>query len=297
VVIGVAASSLVAVAAAFAQPRPAASPRPAAPATVADLAARLRATAGSLAASTGMRRGFATLQATHGLPAGGVRYEDFVRLRLLFEATRDAGLWNVQWRITDREPRSDEIWRQWQAVRAPSPPVPTATAECDEISALFAFLARALDVRGVGLFWPTWNHTVAVWQIPLPARPPVRVVVPTTQIFLDEDDLFGTKRFDPWEQRAIHDYTRRDVPASLRLPPELLAFFVARAERYGGATDETLQRLRYLREAVFLRRSTPQQAAILASRDGQRVAARRGAAEDVAAFAEFAREMRAAARR
>lgn len=238
-----------------------------------------------------MRLAFASLLKKNGLGEAGVSYADFVLVRLLFESTRDAGLWNLQWTITDREPRSDAIWQQWQRAAAPSPPVPTATAECDELSALFAFLARSLDVRGIGLFWPQWNHTVAVWEIRTTKRPPVRVVVPTTQIFLSERDLFGTDSFDPWRQRTIHEYVRRDTAATQRLPPALLAFFLAQSKRYAGATDGTLQRLRYLREAVFQRRLTPAQAAALARRDRADAVPLRAPREDLAAFDAFAAAM------
>ncbi|HXT52630.1 MAG TPA: hypothetical protein VN811_16440 [Thermoanaerobaculia bacterium] len=260
--------------------------------TLAGLLAGLRDVTTTLAPTAGMKAGYAALLRKNGLTEAGLPYADFVAVRLLYEATRDAGFWNLQWRITNREPRSDEIWKQWQRAGAPTALAPTATAECDELSAVFAFLARSLGVRGVGLFWPTWNHTVAVWQIRTPTRPPVRVVVPTSQIFLAETDTFGTDRFDPWRQRDINEYTRRDAPADLRLPAPLVAFFLAEAKRYGGASDDALQRLRYLREALFLRRLTPPQAAALALRAREQAVALRAPREDLAAFEAFAREMR-----
>jgi len=272
---------------AMAQARPAHGSPP--PATVAELVGGLRVRAKALEATPGMRLGFQSFQSSFQLPPDGVRYADFVIVRLLFEATRDAGLWNLHWTITNRQPDSDNIWRQWRTVAKPSHAVPTASAECDELSALFAYLARSLGIRGVGLLWPYPNHTVAVWEIHPIARPPVRVVVPTTQIFLARTDLFGTRKFDPWRQRAIHEYTRRDAPPTLELPRSLLDFFLGRAERYGGATDATLQRLRYLREGVFLRRLTPEQAAVEAER-----ALVSSSPGDLAAFAGFASEMRTA---
>ncbi|MFL6235806.1 MAG: hypothetical protein ACJ76N_21935 [Thermoanaerobaculia bacterium] len=261
-----------------------------APATVAELVSGFRAKAKALEGSAGMRLGYQSLQSSFGLPTEGVRYSDFVIVRLLFESTRDAGLWNLHWTITDRPPESDNIWRQWQTVSKPASAVPTASAECDELSALFAFLARSLGIKGVGLLWPYPNHTVAVWEIHPAARKPVRVVVPTTQIFLGPADLFGTRKFDPWRQRSIFEYTRRDVPASLAIPRSLLDFFLGQAERYGGASDAALQRLRYLREAVFLRRLTPEQVAVEAEQ-----ALVSGSSEDAAAFAAFAGEIRTAA--
>ena len=281
-----------------AAPRPSpAAPRPAAatpPATLAGLLSGLRDTAKALEPTAGMRLGYEEILRKNGLTAAGLPYGDFVAVRLLFEATRDAGLWNLQWRITNREPRSDEIWKQWRQVTAPTTLEPTATAECDELSALFAFLTHSLGVQGVGLFWPTYNHTVAVWQIRTSTRPPVRVVVPTSQIFLAETDRFGTDRFDPWRQRTIVDYTRRDAAADLRLPPALLAFFLRQAKRYAGATDDALQRLRYLREAVFQARLTPAQAATLARRARREAAMLRAPQEDLAAFDAFVADMNAA---
>ena len=44
-------------------------------------------------------------------------------------------------------------------------------------------------MKGVG-FWPAANHTAAVWIVHPTAV--IRVVVPTWQIFLDEDNLFDT---------------------------------------------------------------------------------------------------------
>jgi hypothetical protein len=257
-------------------------------ATVAELITGLRGKAKALEGTAGMRLGFQSLNSRFKLPSDAVRYSDFVLVRLLFEATRDAGFWNLHWTITDREPESDNIWRQWLTVRTPSYTAPTASAECDELSALYAFLARSMGIKGVGLFWPASNHTVAVWEIRPASRSAVRVVVPTSQIFLGEADFFGTGKFDPWSQRVIYEYTRRDVPTSFAIPRPLLSFFLGQAERYGGATDSTLQRLRYLREAVFLKRLSPEQAAIEAGRQGRAA----GSPEDVAAFASFAQEMR-----
>jgi len=271
--------------AAIAQP---ASPQ----ATVAELLSGLRGEAKAMEGTAGMRLGFQSLNSR--FPANGVPYPDFVLVRLLFEATRDAGLWNLHWTITNRQPTSANIWQQWQAVRNPSYTTPTATAECDELSALFGFLARSLGIRGIGLFYPYPNHTVAVWELRPAARPAIRIVVPTTQIFLAETDFFGTKTFDPWRQRVIYEYTRRDVPTSFAIPRPLLSFFLGQAERYSGATDATLQQLRYLRESVFLRRVTPERAAIQALDRSRTIALAGSPPEDVAAFTGFAQEMRVA---
>ncbi len=239
--------------------------------------------------SPGGRLAYRSFLEAHGLAPAQIGAADFAIVRLLFEATRDAGLWNLRWTITDLEPNSDRIWRQWAAARRPSAAAATAIAECDELSALFAFLAHRAGVRNVGLFWPTGNHTVAVWELRPPARRPVRVVVPTTQIFLAESDLFGTRRFDPWTQRTIYEYSRRDAPDTFALPAPLVDFFLAQLDKYGGASDAALQRLRYLREGVLQAQLSLEQAV---ARALTLVPAKGpAAAADAAAFQTFATDL------
>src|SRR5579872_4061772 len=125
-----------------------ASKRPAASDTnIAQLIHQIRDKAKALESSPGMRLGFQAFNSTHKLVPGSVRYSDYVIVRLLFEATRDAGLWNLHWSITDQPPNSDNIWRQWRDVKNESALTPTATAECDELSALYAFLVERAGVR------------------------------------------------------------------------------------------------------------------------------------------------------
>jgi hypothetical protein len=245
--------------------------------------------ADSLRDSAGMRSSFRSFTSTHHLEPGSVPYGDFVIVRLLFEATRDAGFWNVHWTITDQPPNSDKIWQQWLSVSNPSLLSPTASAECDELSALFAFLVEREGVKGVGLFWPAPNHTVAVWVLHPATGPAIRVVVPTSQIFLEASDSFDTKKFDPWSQKTIYEYTRRDASDSFELPKPLFDFFLQQIDKYAGASDSTLQQLRYLREGVFLRSWTPGQAAREALK--RRAALGSGPAEDSAAFWNFAQDM------
>src|ERR1700756_3571789 len=94
----------------------------------------LREKSKTLAASSGMRHDFQLFAAAHNLPSESIRYSDFVFVRLLFESTRDAGFWNMHWAITDQPPNSDRIWHQWKGVVNPSFRVPTAIAECDDLS-------------------------------------------------------------------------------------------------------------------------------------------------------------------
>ena len=70
-------------------------------------------------------------------------------VRLLYEATRDAGFWNMHWTITNMPPNSDQVWKQWKTVHEVSPLTPTASAECDELSALYAFLVERAGTRSV----------------------------------------------------------------------------------------------------------------------------------------------------
>jgi hypothetical protein len=256
---------------------------------LAEFVAALRVKARVLESSAGMKSGFQSFNTAFRFQPGSVSYSDYAVARLLFEGARDAGFWNLQWRITNLPPNSDNIWHQWKGAPAPSASKATAIAECDELSALYAFLAMRAGVRGVGLLWPTSNHTVAVWVIRQPVRD-IRVVVPTTQIFLDEADLFATTRFDAWRQKHIYEYSRRDVPDSFELPGALIDYFLRQADGYAGASNIVLQRLRYLREAVFNGFLSSDGAAREALKF--RGALRSGTPEDLAALQNFARDMR-----
>jgi hypothetical protein len=221
---------------------------------------------------------------------GGVSYSDFVIVRLLYEATRDAGFWNMHWTITNMPPNSDRVWSQWKGVRSVSPLNPTASAECDELSALYAFLAERAGVRSVGLFWPYPNHTVAVWVLHPANSSEIRVVVPTSQIFLDVNDSFGTKKFNAWHQKTIFEYKRRDAPDNFELPKPLFDFFLQQVDKYAGASDSTLQEIRYLREGVFLKYWSAEEAVRDALRRKNDL--RSAPAEDLAAFQDFAQDLR-----
>lgn len=263
--------------------------------SLSDFVSAIRQKAKALESSSGMRLGFQSFTAAHHLSPNSIRYSDYVLVRLLFEATRDAGFWNLHWNITDQPPNSDNVWRQWRTLSRPSLWEPTATAECDELSALYAFLVERTGVKRVGLFWPTSNHTVAVWVLQPSNGPAIRVVVPTSQIFLDETDFFDTKKFDPWHQKTIYEYTRRDVPDSFELPKPLADFFLQQVDKYARASDTTLQRLRYLRDAVLNRRLTPEQSAREALNLRDSLTPR--VAEDAAALQTFAEDMRVEALR
>jgi len=244
----------------------------------------------SLENSSGMRQGFQSFTKAYKLSPQEVRYSDYVLVRLLYEATRDAGFWNLHWTITNQEPNSDKVWQQWRTVKRPSATQFTANAECDELSALYSFLVRRVGVHGVGLLWPYPNHTVAVWVLKPVGKAEVRVIVPTSQVFLDVTDSFGTRKFNAWKQKTIYEYSRQDAPDSYEFSQPLFEFFLTQIDRYGGATDSTLQQLRYLREGVFLRYWTAEQAARDAERRANDLTS--GPTEDVAAFRNFAHDLR-----
>lgn len=222
---------------------------------VKELVGELDRIADELAVLPAVRADYDALVAAHGLADSEALYHDYVRVKLAFESTRDGGLWHLRWAITNEKPNSEQIWRQWKRTVVPdveAPPAevsePTAEAECDELSALFAFMAHQLGVRHVGLYWPTWNHVVAVWTVQSEDGSPVRIVVPTSQIFLTTDDSLGTRGFDPWSQKNIYEYRRRDVKGSHPLDAELARFFVRQVRRYGGLPQVELQRLRNERD-------------------------------------------------
>lgn len=213
--------------------------------------AALRAELPTLEASAAVRDDWARLRKAHDLADDPALYADFVRVRLAFEATRAGGLWGLEWRITDQEPRSDRVWAQWRdAPPSDRLPLYTAIAECDELSALFAVVAHGLGLSPrsrTGLFWPTANHTVAVWAFPGAGGREIRVVVPTSQIFLDGEQGLDTRAFDPWTQPRLYDYRGQDA-AKFRLPAPLARQFVAEARRSGTLSGGALQALRNRRE-------------------------------------------------
>jgi hypothetical protein len=258
--------------------------------TFAQLVSAIDARAKALENSSGMKRGFDFFTAEYKIEPASIRYSDYVVARLVYESTRDAGFWGMHWSITNEPPNSDLIWRQWSAVKSPSFTAQTATAECDELSALYALIARRAGVRGIGLFWPYPNHTVAVWTLHPAANSYVRVVVPTSQIFLTEADDFGTKSFNPWTQKTIYEYTRRDVPDDFELPKPLFDFFVSQLEKYGGASDAVLQKIRYMRDAVFRGEWVPEDAARAAL--ALRASLASAPPEDSAALQDFVQDMR-----
>ena len=222
---------------------------------VSELFAALSAEADALGRSATVRKEYDALRAEHRWRDDERLYADYLRVRLAFEATRAGGLWGLEWRVTDRLPQSDAIWAQWRSFRAPNGgawPATTAAAECDELSALFAVVARGIGLSRhsqVGLLWPTSNHTVAVWIVDGAGDGrKTRIVVPTSQIFLDSAQSLGTDGFDPWRQPRVYDYARRDIAANATLPAPLARYFMAQVRRDGVRARGLLQGMRNRRE-------------------------------------------------
>ncbi len=193
------------------------------------------------------------VQARDLVPTASLR-RDFTRVKLVFEATRDGGWWHLRWDITNEKPNSEKIWAQWRAepplFDAAGDPLPTATAECDELSALFAFLGRKLGVDKLGLFWPEWNHVVAVWSVTQEGTTH-RIVVPTSQIFLDADASLGTKGFNPWKQKTIYTYRRKDVSEQSSLPEAFARTLIDQAWLHAFEDPATAQKRRNERSRVL----------------------------------------------
>lgn len=223
--------------------------------TLDEVVATLDVLADEMAQSPSVRKDYENLVYGFDLADTPELYRDYVRVKLAFEATRDGGWWHLSWKITNEKPNSEQIWSQWKAQReSPShkTPSPTAFAECDELSAMFAFFGRRLGVHGLGLYWPTWNHVVAVWTVQSEDGEPVRIVVPTSQIFLDEDATLGTDGFDPWTQKTIYEYRRRDVRGAHRVDADLARFLVEQVARHGAKSQSELQQERNDRDAALM---------------------------------------------
>lgn len=173
----------------------------------------------------GLEADYRSFLERHGFTAKDVPYVKYRRMRLIYEATRDGGFWNTLWRITDEEPSSKKIWRQWLS----HPGELAATGECDEISALTAFLGHRLGAGSVGLFWPTRNHTIVAWE---PVLHGPRILLPTTQIFLECSEGFDKVRFSPTVQRTVYDYTAGDrAGVAVRYAPDQAG--IARSVDFG----------------------------------------------------------------
>jgi len=222
--------------------------------TVAELLAAVDAAALDLADEPVVESEYLALCASHSLHPSEALLRDYLRVRVVFEATRDGGLWGLRWAITNRPGHSDDVWAQWERAAVPEPGAwaVTATAECDELSALFAFLVRRLGILHAGFLGAGPFHVVAHWTLrPIPGEPwlhggarrEVRVVVPTSQIFLSADATLGTDEIDAYSAKTVWDYWRADVSEARTIPAPLARHFVTEL-RLAALPQTELQRRR-----------------------------------------------------
>jgi len=199
-----------------------------------------------------LRPSFARFAERHGADSSSeALWQDFARLRLAFEATRDGGFWRLRWRVTDQEPSSNEIWKAWlRATPSDRFAAVSTIAECDEITALLSLTARHLGVRGVGLFYPTWNHVIAGWSPPNAALPDARVVLlPTTQIFQECSATFDETTFKT--PKHVYEYPRTDVRDEREMSASLAVFLLEQMRVYGEASPRLLALIRAKRAELF----------------------------------------------
>lgn len=176
---------------------------------------------------------------------------DFRRVRLLFEATRDGGFWHLRWAITNEKPSSRNIWKQFgEDPVASNFGIPSATAECDELSALMGMLAKHAGITNVGLFYPTWNHTIAVWA-PLAGKTHTPLVqLPTSQIFLACDAGFDHTTFQT-TRTNIQAFPAFDLRPHSPLPVARANWLIEQLERYAEGSSELWSLVRAQRAFVM----------------------------------------------
>lgn len=199
-----------------------------------------------------LEREYEVFADSHQLPKEDVRLRrDYFRVRFLFEAVRDGGFWHLRWAVTDQYPSSKRIWRSWsQGAVLADFGEPSATAECDESSALLGMLARHMNVSNVGLFYPTWNHTIAVWA-PLAGAPKTPLVqLPTTQIFLDCAAGYDRTSFQT-RLRNIERYPNLDLRRTDRLTSARAAWLFDQL-RINASASPTLWSLMRAKRAYIM---------------------------------------------
>jgi hypothetical protein len=199
-----------------------------------------------------VEREFAEFAAGRGLDVNdALLRRDFRRVRLLFEATRDGGFWHLRWDITNEKPSSRSIWQQWRDKPVEGNfGVASATAECDELSALLGMLSKHAGVTNVGLFYPTWNHTIAVWA-PLSGKNRTPLVqLPTSQIFLGCDAGFDRTTFQT-TRTNIQAYPAFDLRPYSLLPAARGEWMLEQVKRYAAGSAELWSLLRAHRAYVL----------------------------------------------
>jgi hypothetical protein len=84
---------------------------------------------------------------------------------------------------------------------------------------------------------------VAVWEVRRGANATdpgvgVRLMVPTSQIWLSRQATLGSREFKT--DRVVFPYARKDVKPGSELDVTLASFLIARLERYGALSNEEL---------------------------------------------------------
>ena len=70
---------------------------------------------------------------------------------------------------------------------------------------------------------------------------PVRIIVPTSQVFISANATLGTKEFDPNKQKTIYDYSRQDVALTHKIPASLARMMINQVKNFGGKSTAFLQ--------------------------------------------------------
>jgi hypothetical protein len=215
-------------------------------------------------------------------------YEQFVIVKMLFECTRDSGLWHISWEETHLPPKSDEIWRQWTENNNINYNTDlTAIAECDEIAALYAFLCGKLGVRGVGLYWPTYHHSIAAWNVKNRDNVIKRVLIPTSYVYFANRGYFGRTGYKPVMFDTIYEYIREDVDDELQISAELAQFMVVQPQKYCTSSEITLHRLKTIRESVWNEKYSKETALKVTKSFMAECRSKPGIKDDIAALGQF----------
>ena len=207
---------------------------------------QMKRVADRLVDSESLQAEFKHFAKVHSLDTSADSFHEYIKVKMAFETTRDGGLWHFKWNITREAPSSKVIWKHLQGVRLAAPPPVewySVEAECDELSAMFAFMAGQLGVKHVGLVWPFRGHTVAVWFALGDDGERKRIAVPTSQVLLSESATLGTKEFPGVFTQKAPRYRKRDAKRTLRLSPSLVKYFVSQLSHL-SKNPQTLQRER-----------------------------------------------------
>ena len=77
------------------------------------------------------------------------------------------------------------------------------------------------------------------------------MVVPTTQIFLNNNETLGTQSFDPYQQKTIYNYTRRDIKKEIKIPRGLFIKMIEDLEYNSGLSKMELQQKRNAKSLLW----------------------------------------------